>query len=97
MTTKTATLTSFLGAAALALAGQASLAADMKAGDMKAGDKPASEKCYGVAKAAKNDCAAGAHSCAGQATKDFDKASYVLVPGGVCAKLAGGSLTAMAK
>ena len=52
------------------------------------------EKCYGVAKAGKNDCAAGAHSCAGQSTKDFDKASFVAVPKGVCAKLAGGSLTA---
>lgn len=50
------------------------------------------EKCYGVAKAGKNDCAAGAHSCAGQATKDFDKASFVELPKGACAKLAGGML-----
>ena len=30
------------------------------------------EKCYGVAKAGQNDCAAadGSHSCAGQATTD---------------------------
>jgi uncharacterized membrane protein len=98
MILKTATLTTILGAAALALASQATFAADMKAGDMKAAaDKPAGEKCYGVAKAAKNDCAAGAHSCAGQATKDFDKSSFVLVPAGVCGKLAGGSMTAMAK
>ena len=55
------------------------------------------EKCFGVAMAGKNDCAAGAHSCAGQATKDFDKASFVAVPAGVCAKLAGGSLVAPAK
>lgn len=54
-----------------------------------------SEKCYGVAKAAKNDCAAGAHSCAGQATKDMDKASFVYLPKGACAKIAGGSLKAM--
>ena len=52
------------------------------------------EKCYGVAKAGHNDCAAGAHSCAGQATKDFDKASFVELPKGACAKLAGGSLMA---
>jgi uncharacterized membrane protein len=26
------------------------------------------EKCYGINAAAKNDCAEGAHSCAGQAT-----------------------------
>jgi len=97
MIIKTATLSTILGAAALAIAGQAAHAADMKSTDMKAADKPASEKCYGVARAAKNDCAAGAHSCAGQATKDFDKTSFVLVPTGVCAKLAGGAMTAMAK
>ena len=52
-----------------------------------------SEKCYGVAKAAKNDCAAGIHSCAGQSTSNFDKASYVYLPKGACAKLASGALT----
>ena len=58
-------------------------------------DKPAMEHCYGVNKAGKNDCAAAGHSCAGQASKDMDKASWVAVPAGVCAKLAGGSLTKM--
>jgi uncharacterized membrane protein len=91
-TIKTTTLASLLGAAALAVAGAPAMAADQKPMD-----KPTMEKCYGVAKAGKNDCAAGAHSCAGQATKDFDKTSYVSVPAGVCAKLAGGTLTAMAK
>jgi uncharacterized membrane protein len=96
MSSRTATLSSLLGIAALAVASSASFAADMpKADDGKAMAKPATEKCYGVNKAAKNDCAAGAHSCAGQATKDFDKTSYVLVPVGVCGKLAGGALTAM--
>lgn len=71
---------------ALALASIPSHAADAM--------KPAMEKCYGVAKAGKNDCAAGAHSCAGQATRNFDKASFVELPKGACAKLAGGSLTA---
>jgi uncharacterized membrane protein len=85
---KTATLSALLGAAALGLAGSA-----VAAGTDKAMDKPAMEKCYGVNKAAKNDCAAGDHSCAGQSTKSMDKASFVSVPAGVCAKLAGGSLT----
>jgi uncharacterized membrane protein len=49
------------------------------------------EKCYGVAKAGKNDCAAGIHSCAGQGTKNFDKTSFVYLPAGACEKLAGGS------
>ena len=55
----------------------------------------ASEKCYGIAKAGKNDCAAGANSCAGQATKDMDKAAYVYLPAGLCAKIAGASMKAM--
>jgi uncharacterized membrane protein len=54
-----------------------------------------SEKCYGIAKAAKNDCAGGSHSCAGQATKDMDKSTYVYLPAGVCDKIAGGSTKAM--
>jgi uncharacterized membrane protein len=76
---------SVLGALALAAAGAQAQAQNAA--------PHASEKCYGVAKAGKNDCAAGAHSCAGQSTKNFDKASFVEVPKGVCEKLAGGSLT----
>ena len=87
---KTITLSAILGAAAMAVASTAAYAADSKAMD-----KPAAEKCYGVAKAGKNDCAAAGHSCAGQSTKDMDKASWVSLPAGVCGKLAGGSTTKM--
>ena len=55
-----------------------------------------SEKCYGIAAAGKNDCAAGAHSCAGQSTMSRDKTSFVYLPAGACSKIAGGS-TAVAK
>jgi uncharacterized membrane protein len=48
------------------------------------------EKCYGVAARGKNDCAEGQHSCVGQATRDRDPESFVLVPKGDCQKLAGG-------
>lgn len=50
------------------------------------------EKCYGVVKAGKNDCAnlAGTHSCAGQAKTDGDPGEWVLVPKGLCDKLVGG-------
>ena len=51
------------------------------------------EKCYGINAAAKNDCAEGAHSCAGQATQARDPKSFVLLPGGDCAKIQGGRLT----
>ncbi len=51
------------------------------------------EKCYGVAAAGKNDCAAaGGHSCAGMATKANDPASWIFVPAGTCGKIQGGSM-----
>jgi uncharacterized membrane protein len=82
--------TTILGALALSAAAAAGSASAQPVA------QPAmSEKCYGVAKAAKNDCAAGAHSCAGQATRDMDKTSFVYLPKGACAKIAGGSLKAM--
>jgi len=55
-------------------------------------DKPASkEKCYGVAKAGKNDCAnaTGTHSCAGQATTDKAPEEWNYVAKGTCEKLGG--------
>jgi uncharacterized membrane protein len=52
------------------------------------------EKCYGINAAAKNDCAEGAHSCAGQATKARDSKSFVLLPAGDCSKIQGGKTTA---
>jgi uncharacterized membrane protein len=51
------------------------------------------EKCYGINAVAKNDCAEGAHSCAGQATQAREGKSFVLLPGGDCAKIQGGKLT----
>jgi uncharacterized membrane protein len=56
------------------------------------------EKCYGVAKAGKNDCApaSGAHSCAGQAKKDNDPGDWKFVAKGSCEKM-GGKTAAPAK
>lgn len=53
---------------------------------------PATEKCYGVVKAGMNDCATATASCAGSATKDNQSDAFILLPQGVCDKLAGGSL-----
>ncbi|WP_332775326.1 DUF2282 domain-containing protein [Polaromonas sp.] len=50
------------------------------------------EKCYGINVVAKNDCAEGAHSCAGQATKARDTKSFVMLPAGDCSKIQGGKL-----
>lgn len=52
------------------------------------------EKCYGINAVARNDCAEGAHSCAGQATQARDPKSFVLLPAGDCGKIAGGKLKA---
>ena len=50
------------------------------------------EKCYGINAVSKNDCAEGAHSCAGQATQARDTKSFVALPAGDCSKIQGGSL-----
>ena len=49
------------------------------------------EKCYGVVKAAQNDCQTATHSCAGTSTADNQPDAWIYVPAGTCAKLAGGS------
>jgi len=59
----------------------------------QAADKPEMEKCYGVTKAGKNDCATNGHSCAGQAKKDKDAREWLSVPKGTCDRLVGGSTT----
>ena len=46
------------------------------------------EKCYGVAKAGQNDCAAGpGTSCAGTSTRDYQGDAWKLVPAGTCEKI----------
>lgn len=58
-----------------------------------ADDKPEMEKCYGVSKAGKNDCASNGHACAGQSKADRNAKEWLTVPKGTCERLAGGSLT----
>ncbi len=67
----------------------ASIAAGLAASPAAAQKKPAMEKCYGVAKAGKNDCAAGpGTSCAGTSTRDYQGDAWKLVPKGSCEKTA---------
>jgi uncharacterized membrane protein len=54
-----------------------------------AADAPSKEKCYGVAKAGKNDCAGNGHSCAGQAKKDNDPNEWKHMPKDECEKMGG--------
>lgn len=80
MNTKT-TRTLSTAALALALGSALSIAAlpAHAADDM--------EKCFGVAMAGKNDCAAGAGTtCAGTAKTDHQANAWKLVPKGTCEK-----------
>jgi uncharacterized membrane protein len=89
------TLSAAVGLALVLQAPVSAADAPMAKSDASAGMKEKLEKCYGINAASKNDCAAGSHSCAGQATMARDSKSYVLLPAGDCAKIAGGSTTAM--
>jgi uncharacterized membrane protein len=51
------------------------------------------EKCYGIAKAGRNDCQTAKSSCAGTSKKDGQTDAWVAVPKGACEKIVGGSLT----
>ena len=55
---------------------------------------PMTEKCFGVAKAGKNDCQTATSSCAGTSKKDHEASAWLAVPKGTCEKIVGGSLTA---
>ena len=64
-------------ATAVSMAGIAAHAETKPAADM--------EKCYGVALAGENDCAAGpGTTCAGTSTKDFQGNAWKLVLAGSC-------------
>ncbi|SEM88491.1 Uncharacterized membrane protein [Loktanella fryxellensis] len=73
MTTKTTTL-------ALAILGAFTAATGATAQDM--------EKCFGVALAGENGCAAGpGTTCAGTSTIDYQGNAWSLVPAGTCTEM----------
>ncbi len=78
--------TTALVASALAAAISMTAVASAQAAEAK-------EKCYGIAKAGKNDCQFASGSCAGTATKDALADTWIYVPEGTCDKIVGGSLT----
>lgn len=85
----------FLASAALGVAALGFMAVAANANDTEAAAASDKEKCYGVVKTGANDCAskANGHSCAGQASADANASEFVLVPTGLCARLANGSTT----
>lgn len=76
-----------------AVAGVLTLAATVAAPTDASAKKAEKEKCYGISKAAKNDCGANGHSCAAQAKVDGDPNEWILMPKGLCERLVGASLT----
>lgn len=70
------------------------LAAALSLSGVAAAQAAENEKCFGVAKAGKNDCQTSTHSCAGTATTDNAGDSWIFVPAGTCDKIVGGSLEA---
>ncbi len=92
--TKIAAITA--SAFALSLAAAAANADDH--GDMEDGAHDGQERCYGVALAGENDCAAGpGTSCQGTSTVDFQGNAWTYVEEGTCTDIetpyGNGSLT----
>ncbi len=84
MNKKTFLSSVILGVASIAVASTPALA-----------DNAKMEKCYGIVKAGKNDCATktASHSCAGSAKVNGAKDEWVLLPKGTCERIVGGSLS----
>jgi uncharacterized membrane protein len=56
-------------------------------------DHTRDEKCAGVIKAGKNDCATSKNQCHGHVTVDRDPEAWVYVPKGTCEKIAGARIS----
>jgi len=50
------------------------------------------EKCYGVARAGRNDCFTSSSSCAGTARQDGQYDAWIYLPAGTCDRITGGGL-----
>jgi uncharacterized membrane protein len=76
-------MTTQLKITSLALAGALASAVSLATAPAQAADDM--EKCFGIAKAGQNDCAAeGSNSCAGTSKVDFDTQAWKLVKKGTC-------------
>ena len=67
----------------------ASIAAAIAAasvGPASAAPPAGKESCYGIALKGHNDCAAGAHSCAGMSKASYSPSDFKFVAAGTCDK-----------
>ena len=81
--TNSLVITAALGAALVAISSQSTIVSPHIEAER--------ERCYGIARAGHNDCATGKHTCAGYATADNDPEEWVMVPKGLCERVASGS------
>lgn len=73
---------------ALALGAAAAAAAALAPAAQARASRTKMEKCYGVSRAGKNDCAAGpGTTCAGSSTRDWQGNAWKLVPKGTCTRI----------
>jgi uncharacterized membrane protein len=85
--------TRFILASAIAAAAVAAPALSSAQGGPAPTPSFKAEKCYGIAKAGKNDCAAtGNNSCAGTSKVNADPRAWIYVPAGYCERIVTGSL-----
>lgn len=69
----------------VSLAGLLTLVASGAQAEANIPSNAGKEKCYGVSRAGKNDCAAGpGTSCAGSSKVDYQGNAWKLVPKGTC-------------
>jgi uncharacterized membrane protein len=77
--------------AGLIAAGALAFAANGIAAD---NDHSKEEKCAGIVKASKNDCATSKNQCHGHVTNDRDPEGWIYVPKGLCERISGAHLSA---
>ncbi len=76
--------------AGLIAAGALAFAANGIAAD---NDHSKEEKCAGIVKASKNDCATSKNQCHGHVKSDRDPEAWIYVPKGLCERISGAHLT----
>ncbi|WP_159588429.1 MULTISPECIES: DUF2282 domain-containing protein [Chelativorans] len=85
MSTKTLIGAAYLASAVTAALATGAAAAPLSEAEVKAAMDAGMEKCYGVALAGQNDCAAGpGTTCQGTSTVDYQGNAWKFVAGGTC-------------
>jgi len=77
-----------------ALAGILALGLGVTTGNAAQAGAQATEKCAGIVKAGRNDCATSVTACHGSVTVDAHPEAWIYVPQGTCDRIVGGRVTA---